>query len=162
MNSSSLNKAIELRKQGKLEESREIILSLSDENPDDPELLYQCAWSCDLLGKEKEACEYYESAIEKGLSGESLRGAFLGLGSTYRCLGKYENSWAVLEKGISHFPDARELQVFLSLTLYNLGIHDRAMEIMIRNLIETTDSKDISSYRKALMYYKDRMDETWE
>lgn len=81
-----LKQAIKLRNEKKYAQSREILIGLTNFTRD-AEVLYQCAWIHDVMGLETEAVPYYEQAIENGLDGESLRGAYIGLGSTYRCIG---------------------------------------------------------------------------
>lgn len=130
--------------------------------PNDGQIHYQIAWCHDSLGKERDAAPAYERAIELGLPEEDLRSAYLGLGSTFRCLGEYERSRAVLEKGISLFPDERALKVFLALTLYNLGDADRSMEILLRELTETTGDESIKKYGRALLFYSDKLDQLFE
>lgn len=154
--------AIELRSDGKFIESNEILLNLVEKFPNDPIINYHCAWSFDVLGKESKAVPFYENAINLGLSGEDLEGALLGLGSTYRTLGEYEKSKEVLEKGISLFPDNRALQIFLSMTLYNLNHHKEAMSLLLSNLTETTYDKEILRYKKAIDFYHDKLDTVWE
>ncbi len=41
----NIDKAVQLRKEGKLEESNELLLKLVKEFPEDPMVNYQCAWS---------------------------------------------------------------------------------------------------------------------
>ena len=98
--SEDLTRAIRLRKEGRAEEARVILLELAAERPDDPQVQYQCAWVHDSLGREREAVPFYERAIAGGLSGRDLEGAFVGLGSTYRSLGEYRR--------LSDQPGARE------------------------------------------------------
>ncbi len=88
---SRISEAIELRKNKKPEEAMAILMDLLKENPNDPNVNYQLAWTCDFMGNESEAAPYYEKAIANGLV-EDREGAMLGLGSTYRCLGEYEKS----------------------------------------------------------------------
>lgn len=154
--------ALELRKQGKLEESKDIILKLSGEHPEDAYISYQCAWSYDALGMEDKAVPYYEKAIEKGLSDEDLQGALLGLGSTYRTLGKYHKSREIFEKAILLFPDNKAFQIFYSMTLYNLSDFSKAMEILLKNLVETTKDENIKKYEKAIEFYADKLDIIWD
>ena len=92
-----LDKAIRLRAEGKLEESNAILCRLAQENPDDPIAQYQCAWSFDVLGLERDAIPHYTNAIRLGLQGDDLRGAYLGLGSTYRTIGAYRESKSVFD-----------------------------------------------------------------
>jgi tetratricopeptide (TPR) repeat protein len=157
-----LKKAITYRTEGKLQESNELLVRLVKDSPDDPFTYYQCAWSFDVLGKEREAVPYYEKAIELGLAGEDLEGAHLGLGSTYRTLGNYEKSREVFEKGLEHFPHNKALLVFYSMTLYNLKEHHQAMEKLLTCLVESTNDPNILQYKKAIRFYADKLDTIWE
>src|SRR5262249_42654728 len=69
-----LSVAIGLRQEGRVEESRELLLKLVAAHPVDPVVNYQCAWSHDALGLEREAVPFYERAIAGGLAGEELAG----------------------------------------------------------------------------------------
>ena len=93
---------------------------------------------CDLQGDERATVPFYERAIRRGLVGEDSRGALLGLGSTYRCLGKYRNAAVVLRRGLRTFPEAHEFSVFLALVQYNMDRHAVAMKLLLRTLAETT------------------------
>lgn len=94
-----------------------------------------------------------EKAIANGLEGEDLERVLLGLGSTYRCVGEYEKSYRTLKTGTEKFPENRGMEIFLALTMYNLNKHPEAMEIVIRNLVETTSDDSIKCYGKALTFY---------
>ena len=155
-----LTRAVELRESGELEEARSILLKLVEERPDDPRVNYQCAWVHDVLGLEREAVPFYERAIEGGLGGEDLEGAIVSLGSSYRVLGEYERAVEVLRDGATRFPENRAMQVFLAMALHNVGEHSRAMELLLRNLAETTADGNISSYKRSITFYASRLDET--
>lgn len=156
-----LEMAIELRKEGKLRESNEILVKLADIYPDSSVINYQCAWSFDVLSLEKEAVPYYEKAISIGLPEKDLQGAFLGLGSTYRTLGQYQKSKEVLEKGLAKFTEDRAMQVFYAMTLYNLNEHSKSMEILLTNLAQTSLDENIKNYKKAIQFYADKLDKIW-
>lgn len=157
-----LTRAMELRKNGHAKESNEILLALVEKFPNDAFVNYQCAWSCDLLGEESKAVPFYERAIDLGLSGKDLEGALLGLGSTYRTLGEYEKSKSVFLKGLELFPDNRAMQVFYSMTLYNLSEHQMAMEVLLNCLLETTKDEEILNYKRAISFYSDKLDQVWK
>ena len=131
------------------------------DTPDDAEANYQMAWLCDLEGREREALPFYVRAIAHGLSGEGRRGALLGLGSTYRALGEYPEAVEVLRRGASEFPEDRAMQTFLALALYNAGECREAVELLLKNLVETTSDPTIKSYERALGFYAGRLDEVW-
>lgn len=157
-----LQKAIKLREQKELRKSNELLLTLAEAYPENAEVNYQCAWSFDVLGEEAKAVPYYEKAIELGLPKEDLEGAMLGLGSTYRTLGNYEKSRSVFTAAIKEFPSNHAFQVFYSMTLYNLGDHAQAMEILLKCLAETTSDEEIKRYQKAIRFYADKLDTVWE
>ncbi|KGR77271.1 tetratricopeptide repeat protein [Ureibacillus manganicus] len=157
-----LKEALELRRRGSHKESNEVLIKLVEQYPNNASINYQCAWSYDLMGEEVIAVPYYEDAIRLGLPKEELEGAFLGLGSTYRTLGEYEKSKKVLQQGIEKFPNNGALQVFYSMTLYNLNEHSQAMEILIKTLLETTKDQYILNYKRAIEFYSDKLDEVWK
>lgn len=157
-----LEQAVRLRSEGRLNESNEQLVRLAERHPDDARVNFQCAWSFDVLGQEAAAVPYYERAIAAGLPDEELKRALLGLGSTYRTLGDYEKSAAVFNRGTEVFPEDRALQVFRAMTLYNLGEHARAMELLLRNLADTTSDGGIRSYGQAIRFYSDKLDTIWK
>jgi tetratricopeptide (TPR) repeat protein len=159
--SEDLTRAIRLRKEGRAEETRAILLELAAERPDDPQVQYQCAWVHDSLGREREAVPFYERAIAGGLSGRDLEGAFVGLGSTYRSLGEYRRAVETLREGVARFPENRAMEVFLAMALYNVGEHREATESLLRTLSETSADRGISAYKEAILFYAGRLDETW-
>jgi len=157
-----VDRAIDLRKQGKLKESNRLLVKQVQENANDAFIHYQCAWSFDLLGEESKAAPFYEKSIELGLSGQDLARAILGLGSTYRTLGKYEKSKKVFSRGRELFPDNKAIQVFYSMTLYNLKEYSAAMELLLECLTETTVNEEILNYKKAINFYADKLDTVWK
>lgn len=157
----NINDALQLREEGKLEKSNQLLLELLKNENDDPYLNYQVAWSFDILERESEAVNYYEKSIKNGLDGADLEGAFLGLGSTYRTLGKYDLAAKTLKSGIEKFPNNNALKVFYSMVLYNLNQSSESMEILLRLIATTSEDKEIKAYQKAIMYYSDKLDRIW-
>ncbi|MEK4347698.1 tetratricopeptide repeat protein [Paenibacillus sp. FSL P4-0184] len=139
-----------------------MLLELYEQNSNDAELLYQLAWTHDVLGLEREAVPYYEKSLTLGLSSEQRVGALLGLGSTYRTLGEYENSKAILEQAIHEYPENKEFPVFLAMTLHNLGDHSLAMGMLLKLLAETSADEGIRSYSKAISFYSDKLEQVWD
>jgi len=119
------------------------------------------AWTCDSLGKESEAANFYKKALANGLK-EDRVGAMLGLGSTYRCLGEYEKSLKVLDQAVKEFPEDRSLTVFRALTYYNLGNPQESIRELLLQLLETTNDDSIKSYDRALRFYSNTLNQTWK
>ncbi|MEF2293696.1 tetratricopeptide repeat protein [Virgibacillus dokdonensis] len=156
-----LSRAMNLREKGKHIESNELLMKLIEKFPNNAFINYQCAWSFDIIGEETKAIPYYKNAIKLGLPAKELQGAFLGLGSTYRTIGEYKKSKSVFAKGMELFPKNRALQTFYAMTLYNLSEHDKAMELLLNCIIDTTNDAEIMSYRRAIKFYSDKLDEKW-
>ena len=154
-------RAIELRKNNKPEDAMQILKALLQTYPNDPDINYQMAWTCDFMGKESEAVPFYEKAIANGLK-EDRSGAMLGLGSTYRCLGDYEKSLKIFDQAIKEFPENRSLKVFRALTLYNLGQSEESVSQLLIQLLDTTEDETIKSYERALRFYSDKLNEIWK
>jgi tetratricopeptide (TPR) repeat protein len=153
--------AVALREAGLVEKSRALLLGLLEETPDDPIANLQCAWAHDSLGLEKEAVSFYEAALELGLDGDHRRHALLGLGSTYRTLGRYEEALATLTRGVEEFPADYGIQVFQAMALYNTGQAKDACQLLLRVLLETSSDDGIRSYESAIGIYAADLDRTW-
>ncbi|WP_338144621.1 tetratricopeptide repeat protein [Aeromonas salmonicida] len=96
-----------------------------------------------------------------GLAGEALRGAWLGLGSSYRTTGQYLEALAAFEQGLACFPNANEFKVFRAMVCYNLGRHKEGMESLLAVLAETTTTADLIPYRRAMALYATDLDRRW-
>ncbi|MFJ6348030.1 tetratricopeptide repeat protein [Streptomyces sp. NPDC092046] len=156
-----LAEAIGLRERGSREEARDRLLVLSARHPDDPEIAYQTAWAHDVLGLEAEAVPYYEKALAagaEGLGAEERRGVFLGLGSTYRILGRHEAAVATLRRGTEEYPEDGSLRAFLAMALYNTGRHHDSTRILLRLLAQTSTDPFVREYREAIEYYAEDLD----
>jgi tetratricopeptide (TPR) repeat protein len=156
-----IEEAIGLRKSGQQQAALEILLPLLTAAPTDPDLNYQIAWTYDSMGKESDAISFYETALKNGLK-EDREGAFLGMGSTYRCLGKYERSLQTFDRALAEFQEVRSFKVFRALTLYNLGRYEESVNNLLVQLLDTTNDPAIKGYEKALRFYSDKLNETWK
>ena len=157
-----LQEAVELRAAGRAEEARAILLELVAASPDDAEINYQTAWVHDTLGREREAVPFYVRAIERGLSGPALESALLGLGSTYRALGMYQQAEETLQRGMREFPQNRAFPVFLAMAQYNSRHYREAMELLLTTLAETTADESILRYKRAILFYAPQLDQVWD
>ncbi|WP_134683998.1 tetratricopeptide repeat protein [Brevibacillus migulae] len=161
-----LEEAIRLREKGRamqdqaiLKEARTLLLELAAASPDDAEILFQTGVAHDNSGLGAEAVPYYIRALELGLSGPNLERCLLGLGSTYRYLGNYEQAEEILRRGVKEFPHNRAIQVLHAMALYNTERYKEAMEIVLTNLLETTNDEKLQYFKRGLMYYATHLDE---
>jgi len=158
----TLVEADKLRAKGRHQEARDLLVKLALEFPANPVVQYKTACAHDILGLEKEAIPYYLAAIENDLPEADLRGAYLGLGSTYRTLGQYTESIKILQDGLSHFPEAGELKIFLAMTLYNLGENHAAVSSLLNLILDTTSDEKIKDYERAIRFYANDLNKKWD
>lgn len=121
-------------------------------HPNVGEIAYQLAWTCDTLGRTEQAIAFYEKAVALGLPPNELSNALIGLGSTLRTLGQLDRSAEVLRSGILQFPDNREFDVFLALTLHAQGKHAEALALALETLIDTTEDPGLTAYGRAIRH----------
>ena len=147
-----LDAIVGARAHGQAREILPRLKSLDERHPNVAEINFQLAWSCDVLGRAKDALPYYEKAVALGLPPNELSGALLGLGSTLRNLGQLDRSAEVLRSGQAQFPDNREFDVFLALTLYQQDRHAEAMRLVLETLCDTTEDPGLTAYQRAIRH----------
>lgn len=150
-----------LKAEGRIEEARQHGLLQLIEHPQHAELHYEVASLHDMQGRESQAIPLYQKAIRLGLGEASLRGAWLGLGSSFRSTGQYAEALAAFDQGLARFPDATEFRVFRAMACYNLGHHKEGMETLLAVLAETTTDPALVPYRRAMALYAEDLDRHW-
>ncbi len=156
-----LDEAERLRTGGRPEEARERLLALTAEYPDDAEVACRTAWIHDALGLESEAVPYYERALaDPELAEEDRLGVLLGLGSTYRVLGRYGQAVETLRRGVEEFPDRGALRAFLAMALFNTDEHHEAMRLLLELTATTSQDPSVQEYRRAIEHYAKDLHET--
>jgi tetratricopeptide (TPR) repeat protein len=125
---------------------------LDARHPNVAEIAYQIAWTCDTLGRHEQALAAYEKAVALGLPPNELSNALIGLGGTLRALGRHDRSAEVLRSGKLQFPDNREFDVFLALTLHSQGRHAEALQLALDTLIDTTEDPGLTAYGRAIRH----------
>lgn len=156
----TLDDARKLRRDGAHEAARNVLVALAAAQPDDARVQYETACVHDFLGLEQTAVPYYEAALRLGLPDDLLRGAYTGLGSTFRTLGEYEGARRVLEAGLQRFPQDAALRAFLAMTLYNLGESKAAVALLL-GLACDVSTDGLGGYARAIRFYADDLDRRW-
>jgi tetratricopeptide (TPR) repeat protein len=159
---SSLKEAKQLRKQDQLEESNEVLLSLLQEYPDDPQVLFEVGGSYDLLGSANEAIPFYRRAIDEGLTGPDLQECYICFGICQRAVGDFEEALETLEEANDRFEGDNSIKAFHALAMYSTENYSESVRLLLEILIETSSDPDIQTYSDTLAFYKDNLDEVWE
>ncbi len=123
---------------------------LDARHPHVAEIAYQIAWTCDTLGRHEQALAAYDKALALGLPPNEHSNALIGLGSTLRSLGQLDRSAEILRSGQRLFPENREFDAFLALTLHAQGKHAEALALALDALITTTEDPGLTAYGRAL------------
>lgn len=152
-----LDAIVGARHGGQVAHVLDLLRKLDARHPNVAEINYQLAWTCDVLGHEAEALPYYEKAIALGLPANELSGALIGLGSTLRNIGQLERSAEVLRSGRAQFPENREFDVFLALTLHDHGRHTEATKLLLDVITDTSEDPGLTAYQRAIRFYAGKL-----
>ena len=158
MNASTIR---ELCASGRHDDALHLAKALALSNPTDAEIQFEAACVHDFLGAEREAVPYYRAALAGPLDADRRLQALVGLGSTYRTLGRYAEAQEVLLRAVSEFPAAHEAKVFLAMVRHNLGLHKAAVELLLGVIVETSGDAGVNGYRRAIEFYAQDVDKTW-
>ena len=150
-----------LRRSGQHDEAHAVAVQLAAQAPHDAQVQFETACTCDYLGLEADAVPYYQAALRGTLSPDDRQSALLGLGSTYRTLGRYADAEATLLQGVREFPDGNAIKVFLAMALHNNGRSKQAVELLLKLLAATSGDAAIQDYRRAIELYAEDVDRTW-
>ncbi len=158
----TIKRAKALRREDKLEESQDLLLSLYEEYPHDPQVLFEVGGSYDVMGWEEDAIPYYEQAIQLGLAGADLQECLVCLGSSYRIMGDNQEAIDILEDALEQFPDNNSSKAFLALAYYTNKQYEDSVKALFELLLETTQDENILTYARPLEFYKDHLDGNWD
>ena len=158
----ALARARDARARGQHTSALAILLDLLKADSKHALINYELACTYDRQGLEADAIPYYEQAIESGLEGEDLRGALLGLGSSYRCVERYDDATRVLQKGAGRFPDAKEFDIFLAITRYNRGEYRDAMRLLLNHIADFSAEPATQNYKRAIAFYAENLDPPYD
>ncbi|MGY5611693.1 tetratricopeptide repeat protein [Vibrio brasiliensis] len=79
----------------------------------------------------------------------------------YRSLGQYQQALGYFEQTMDEYPKSLEVQPFYAMCLYNLGRHKEATSLLLKLLVNTTNSEEIKQYQEAISLYAEDLDRTW-
>jgi hypothetical protein len=68
----------------------------------------------------------------------------------------------VLKRARELFPENGALRAFHALTLHNQKNHSAAMELLLKELVKSSGDKHIAAYSRALLFYSEKLDETFD
>lgn len=154
----SLKAALELRRNGNLQESNLLLKELIISYPEHAILLFETAWNYDILRNDDEAITFYEKALELGLSGKEAVIAYAQLGSLHRLHGRLGDSERILMTGMHRFWEAGVLKTFYAFTQYDMGNPGEAMRWMTHALLDSTLDHEILLNKRPLTYLGSNLD----
>jgi cyanophycin synthetase len=111
---------------------------------------YERAAAHDRAGREAEAIPEYEEAVRLGLPDEVVRRALLGLGSSLRNVGRFEEAAGVLEEACTRFPGDAALRAFRALADASAGRCEQALGDV---LLLVAEEVELGGYERALRHY---------
>ncbi len=158
MMTNTIDEVIELRSKKEYIKAKEKMEDILTEDPNNAYYNYQMAWCLDNLGLEHEAIHYYHKAINNNLDLIYLKDAYIGLGSTYRSIGKYKEAEKILNEGLTKFDDSPVLKIFLAITHYNMNNNQKSVSLLIDTLLTNVENTEIHEYKNALKFYNENLD----
>jgi tetratricopeptide (TPR) repeat protein len=108
----------------------------------------------DRAGREAEAIPEYEEALRLGLPDDVRRRALLGLGSSLRNVGRFDDAVAVLDDACARFPDDHALRAFRALATASAGRCDEALGDV---LLLVAEQVEVGGYERALREYAEEL-----
>lgn len=162
MMTNTIDEVIELRSKKEYIKAKEKMEDILSKDPNNAYYNYQMAWCLDNLGLEHEAINYYHKAINNNLDLIYLKDAYIGLGSTYRSIGKYKEAEQILIEGLTKFEDSPVLKIFLAITQYNMNNNQESVSLLIDTLLTNDDNTEIHEYKTALKFYNENLDKIFD
>jgi len=158
MMKNTIDEVIELRSKKEYIKAKEKMENILSKDPNNAYYNYQMAWCLDNLGLEHEAIHYYHKSINNNLELIYLKDAYIGLGSTYRSIGKYKEAEHILNEGLTKFDDSPVLKIFLAITQYNMNNNQKSVSLLIDTLLTNVENTEIHEYKNALKFYNENLD----
>jgi tetratricopeptide (TPR) repeat protein len=114
------------------------------------EQAFERAATHDRAGREAEAIPEYQEALRLGLPDDVRRQAMLGLGSSLRNVGRFDDAVAVLDDACARFPDDHALRAFRALAVASAG---RCEQALGDALLLVAEQVELGGYERALREY---------
>ena len=118
------------------------------------EQAFERAAAHDRAGREAEAIPEYEEALRLGLPDAIRRQAMLGLGSSFRNVGRHDDAVAVLDGACAQFPGDHALRAFRALALSSAG---RCEEALGDALLLVAEQVELGGYERAVRHYAEEL-----
>ncbi len=145
-----LREIFDARDRKNMQPTIEAFLAVLAEHPDDAAVLYDVGGSYDTAGEEETALGYYERAMSAGLEGDILRRCLLQYGSTFRALGRFDESLAALDRALELFPESPSVRMWHALSLHAAGRSDAAVAELMELTIDEVRTPDLVRYEAAV------------
>lgn len=145
-----LSRIFEARNRADMGPTIAALLTLYEQHPRNPRVLYEVGGAYDTAGEEVTALGFYEQAMAGGLEGDVLKRCYLQYGSTLRNLGRLNESVTLFACARAEFPESVSLGVFEALTLHAAGRANTALARLLALLADHVSSADLDRYKPAM------------
>ncbi|WP_241645045.1 tetratricopeptide repeat protein [Rosenbergiella metrosideri] len=145
--------AIALRKNKHYSQSRKRLFSLLTTAADKGPIYLHIAWSYDNQGREAQALNFYQQALEYSLCADDEFEAAFGLACTARCLGRYAEAARHFERLVIRYPARTEIIPFYALCAVALQDTALASRLLMGLVITHPPTDAIADYQSPLVEY---------
>jgi tetratricopeptide (TPR) repeat protein len=153
--------AIELRNRGDFDQSIAVLTQLLNNTTLAGMANLHIAWAYDAQGLESNAIPHYKMALDYKLGDEDRFDCLLGLASSLRCLGEFNDANEYFDMALKQYPNREEILPFYAMNLYNRGDSKSAVSVLLKLLTSGTSKECIQAYKSAIDLYAEDLDRTW-
>jgi tetratricopeptide (TPR) repeat protein len=146
----AIGRGLELKDRSNMQPSIDYFTALLREYPGNPYVLYEIGGAYDTAGDAERARSYYESAMNGGLAGDTLRRCLIQYGSTLRNLEQFDASLAALGRAEEQFPESDSVRLFHALSLHAAGRSDAAVAELLVLAADRILTPEVARYEAAL------------
>lgn len=146
----AIDRGLELKDRSNMRPTIDYFTALLQESPGNPYVLYEVGGAYDTAGEEERARGYYESALDAGLAGDTLRRRLIQYGSTLRNLEQFDTSLTALRRAREQFPESDSVRLFHALSLHAAGRSDAAVAELLVLAADRIRTPEVIRYEAAL------------
>jgi cyanophycin synthetase len=130
---------------------------LSGRFPDDPRVMFEHGSALDAAGRESEAVDVYERALEAGLREPFRHRCQVQLASSLRVLGRHTEAATVVDEAATAYPDSLGIASIRALVRHDAVNPTAALADLLGAVAATSADPDVARYRAAITAYAEEL-----